>query len=155
MQVHIGEIEIEEYPDKKNVRNSNVVNSSDRLLPVVVVNARIMLGMEIAAVRHKRYDLLDMAMYRIYKTRVQAIHNTHLGNLLQDVLTAPSGTFEPCAGFHKSLAQQNATFSNPIIYSDYSGNSVSVGPDGAFYFSASNVHYSPGAPILRSRGLIN
>lgn len=44
---------------------------------------------------------------------------------------------------------------NPIIYSDYPDNDVSVGPDGAFYFSASNFHYSPGAPILRSWDLIN
>ncbi|KAH7377886.1 glycosyl hydrolase family 43 protein [Pyrenochaeta sp. MPI-SDFR-AT-0127] len=49
----------------------------------------------------------------------------------------------------------NYAFQNPIIYSDYPDNDVSVGPDGAFYFSASNFHYSPGAPILRSYDLVN
>jgi beta-xylosidase len=46
-------------------------------------------------------------------------------------------------------------FTNPFIYADYPDNDVSVGPDGAYYFSASNFHYSPGAPILRSEDLIN
>lgn len=47
------------------------------------------------------------------------------------------------------------TFQNSVIYEDYPGNDISVGPDGAFYFSASNFHYSPGAPILRSLDLVN
>lgn len=47
------------------------------------------------------------------------------------------------------------TFQNPVLYEDYPDNDVSVGPDGAFYFSASNFHYSPGAPILRSLDLVN
>lgn len=44
-------------------------------------------------------------------------------------------------------------FHNPIIYADVPDNDVSVGPDGLFYLSASNFHYSPGAPILRSADL--
>lgn len=47
------------------------------------------------------------------------------------------------------------TFQNPVLYEDYPDNDISVGPDGAFYFSASNFHYSPGAPILRSLDLVN
>lgn len=47
------------------------------------------------------------------------------------------------------------TFTNPIIYSDFPDNDVFRGPDGAYYFSASNFHYSPGAPILRSTDLVN
>lgn len=57
--------------------------------------------------------------------------------------------------FTTTAAQQNTTFTNPVIYSDYPDNDVSVGPDMAFYFSASNFHYSPGAPILRSWDLVN
>ncbi|KAI0391835.1 glycoside hydrolase family 43 protein [Xylariaceae sp. FL0594] len=49
----------------------------------------------------------------------------------------------------------NATFQNPVIYEDFADNDVSVGPDGAYYLSASNMHYSPGAPILRSEDLVN
>ncbi|KAG6368839.1 hypothetical protein INS49_003055 [Diaporthe citri] len=47
------------------------------------------------------------------------------------------------------------TFQNPVLYEDYPDNDISVGPDGAFNFSASNFHYSPGAPILRSLDLVN
>jgi beta-xylosidase len=47
------------------------------------------------------------------------------------------------------------TFNNPVLYEDFPDNDVSMGPDGAFYFSASNFHYSPGAPILRSYDLVN
>ncbi|KFA62583.1 hypothetical protein S40285_05816 [Stachybotrys chlorohalonatus IBT 40285] len=52
-----------------------------------------------------------------------------------------------------SLAQD--VFQNPVIYSDFPDNDIFVGPDGAFYFSASNFHYSPGAPILKSTDLVN
>ncbi|KAH8880979.1 glycosyl hydrolase family 43 protein [Thozetella sp. PMI_491] len=52
-----------------------------------------------------------------------------------------------------ALCEQQASFSNPVVYEDFADNDVSVGPDGAFYFSASNMHYSPGAPILKSYDL--
>jgi beta-xylosidase len=48
-----------------------------------------------------------------------------------------------------------ATFRNPVVYEDFPDNDISVGPDNAFYFSASNFHYSPGAPILKSFDLVN
>lgn len=51
--------------------------------------------------------------------------------------------------------QEAAPFTNPVIYSDFADNDVSLGPDGAYYFSASNMHYSPGAPVLRSLDLVN
>ena len=47
------------------------------------------------------------------------------------------------------------TFTNPVVYEDFADNDVSKGPDGLFYFSASNMHFSPGAPILRSADLVN
>lgn len=47
------------------------------------------------------------------------------------------------------------TFDNPVVYEDFADNDVSVGPDGAYYFSASNMHYSPGAPVLKSHDLVN
>ncbi|KAM0247134.1 hypothetical protein ACHAP5_004213 [Fusarium lateritium] len=47
------------------------------------------------------------------------------------------------------------TFKNPIIYSDFPDNDVFLGPDNNYYFSASNFHFSPGAPILRSKDLLN
>ena len=47
------------------------------------------------------------------------------------------------------------TFTNPVVYEDFADNDVSKGPDGLFYFSASNMHFSPGAPLLRSADLVN
>ncbi|KAF1967936.1 glycosyl hydrolase family 43 protein [Bimuria novae-zelandiae CBS 107.79] len=53
------------------------------------------------------------------------------------------------------VVSQAKTFNNPVIYEDFPDNDVFVGPDGAYYFSASSFHYSPGAPILRSQDLVN
>jgi len=56
-------------------------------------------------------------------------------------------------GVQRSRSQD--TFENPILYEDFPDNDISLGPDGAYYFSASNFHYSPGAPILRSYDLVD
>ncbi|KAL2137672.1 hypothetical protein VTI28DRAFT_8573 [Corynascus sepedonium] len=55
----------------------------------------------------------------------------------------------------RTRAEANGTFKNPILYEDFPDNDVSVGPDGAYYLSASNFHFSPGAPILRSYDLVD
>lgn len=47
------------------------------------------------------------------------------------------------------------SFANPVVYEDFSDNDVWRGPNGAFYFSASSFHFSPGAPILKSYDLVN
>lgn len=47
------------------------------------------------------------------------------------------------------------SFNNPVVYEDFADNDVFLGPDNAYYFSASNMHYSPGAPILKSFDLVN
>ncbi|KAH7145541.1 glycosyl hydrolase, partial [Dactylonectria estremocensis] len=46
------------------------------------------------------------------------------------------------------------TFSNPVIWEDLADNEVHRVGD-TFYMSASTMHYSPGAPILRSYDLVN
>ncbi|KAH7399740.1 glycosyl hydrolase family 43 protein [Cadophora sp. MPI-SDFR-AT-0126] len=56
---------------------------------------------------------------------------------------------------HALQKHQTTTFTNPVIYSDFADNDITRGPDGKFYFSASNMHFSPGAPILRSSDLVN
>ncbi|MCO8273896.1 family 43 glycosylhydrolase [Actinoplanes sp. TRM 88003] len=46
------------------------------------------------------------------------------------------------------------TFTNPVVWQDFAdGDIIRVGD--AYYWSASNMHYSPGAPILRSYDLVN
>ncbi|GME27685.1 hypothetical protein jhhlp_000332 [Neofusicoccum parvum] len=52
-------------------------------------------------------------------------------------------------------ALEDSTFKNPVIYEDFADNDIFRGPDGAYYFSASNMHYSPGAPVLRSNDMVN
>jgi beta-xylosidase len=52
------------------------------------------------------------------------------------------------------VAVATATFSNPIIWEDFADLDI-FRVDDMFYYSASNMHYSPGAPILRSNNLID
>jgi len=48
----------------------------------------------------------------------------------------------------------SATFSNPIMWQDLPDDEI-IRVDDVFYYTASNMHYSPGAPILRSWDLVN
>lgn len=48
----------------------------------------------------------------------------------------------------------SATFSNPVHWQDLADLEV-IRVDDAFYYTASTMHYSPGAPILRSYDLVN
>jgi beta-xylosidase len=50
---------------------------------------------------------------------------------------------------------RSPTYSNPVVYQDFADCDVFLGPNDTFYYSASNMHYSPGAPILRSYDLVN
>ncbi len=56
------------------------------------------------------------------------------------------------AGF--SAAQTPTTYSNPVLWEDLADADV-FRVDDTFYYMASNMHYSPGAPILRSYDLVN
>ncbi|WP_238006286.1 family 43 glycosylhydrolase [Dactylosporangium sp. AC04546] len=48
----------------------------------------------------------------------------------------------------------SGTFTNPIVWQDFAdGDIIRVGD--AYYYSASTMHYSPGAPILRSYDLVH
>ena len=52
-------------------------------------------------------------------------------------------------------SRDTTTFNNPVVFEDFADNDIFLGPDNAYYFSGSNMHYSPGAPILRSYDLVN
>jgi len=60
-----------------------------------------------------------------------------------------------CFG-RKAQAQgaQRPTFHNPVIWEDLADTDIFRVGD-AYYYSASNMHYSPGAPILRSYDLVH
>jgi beta-xylosidase len=47
-----------------------------------------------------------------------------------------------------------AIFQNPVLWEDLADIDI-IRVGDAFYYSASNMHYSPGAPILRSYDLVN
>ncbi|MDX3382088.1 glycoside hydrolase 43 family protein [Streptomyces niveiscabiei] len=47
-----------------------------------------------------------------------------------------------------------ATYTNPVLWQDFADIDV-IRVGDAFYYSASTMHYSPGAPILRSYDLVN
>jgi beta-xylosidase len=47
-----------------------------------------------------------------------------------------------------------ATFSNPVIWQDFADVDI-IRVGDTYYLSASTMHYSPGAPILRSYDLVN
>jgi len=46
------------------------------------------------------------------------------------------------------------TFQNPVLWEDLADLDI-LRVDDAYYYSASNMHYSPGAPILRSYDLVH
>ncbi|MCD0443067.1 glycoside hydrolase 43 family protein [Glycomyces sp. A-F 0318] len=49
---------------------------------------------------------------------------------------------------------QQTTYANPVVWQDFADVEViRVGAD--FYMTASTMHYSPGAPVLHSRDLVN
>ncbi|KAI1333671.1 glycoside hydrolase family 43 protein [Xylariaceae sp. FL0016] len=51
-------------------------------------------------------------------------------------------------------AAASGTFTNPVLWEDLADLDV-FRVDDTFYYSASTMHYSPGAPILRSYDLVN
>ncbi|HKP56796.1 MAG TPA: glycoside hydrolase 43 family protein, partial [Polyangiales bacterium] len=48
----------------------------------------------------------------------------------------------------------SATFRNPVLWQDLADIEV-IRVDDTYYYTASTMHYSPGAPILRSYDLVN
>ncbi|NLT53660.1 MAG: family 43 glycosylhydrolase [Actinomycetales bacterium] len=48
----------------------------------------------------------------------------------------------------------SSTFSNPVLWQDFADVDI-IRVGDAYYYSASTMHYSPGAPILRSYDLVN
>ncbi len=76
------------------------------------------------------------------------------------VLAAAAGLTAASASLSRAAAQQHpapsalADFTNPVIWQDFADIDV-IRVGDAYYYSASTMHYSPGAPILRSYDLVN
>ncbi|MCU7730126.1 family 43 glycosylhydrolase [Actinoplanes sp. KI2] len=67
---------------------------------------------------------------------------------------SPTPTAGPTPTDPATSPSAPSTFSNPVVWQDFAdGDIVRVGD--VYYYSASTMHYSPGAPILRSYDLVN
>ncbi len=70
-------------------------------------------------------------------------------------LAGGAGLFLGAALPHTAEAMTAAaTYNNPVLWQDFADIDV-IRVGDAFYYSASTMHYSPGAPILRSYDLVN
>lgn len=56
--------------------------------------------------------------------------------------------------FGSSAGAQQSDFANPVIWQDFADVEV-IRVGDVFYMTASTMHYSPGAPVLRSWDLVN
>ncbi|MFC0527333.1 family 43 glycosylhydrolase [Phytohabitans kaempferiae] len=61
----------------------------------------------------------------------------------QPPTSPPPGTWPP-----------SSTFNNPVLWQDFADIDI-IRVGDVYYYSASTMHYSPGAPILRSYDLVN
>ncbi|GGQ27880.1 family 43 glycosylhydrolase [Streptosporangium pseudovulgare] len=68
--------------------------------------------------------------------------------------TGPSPSTSPSTGPTDGPWPPSSTFSNPVLWQDLADIDV-FRVDDTYYYSASTMHYSPGAPILRSYDLVN
>ncbi|WP_240696388.1 glycoside hydrolase 43 family protein [Cellulomonas sp. HD19AZ1] len=75
--------------------------------------------------------------------------------MADDVLTTPPPADRQHAGDRPEAAPPaEGVFTNPVVWQDFAdGDVIRVGD--VYYYSASTMHYSPGAPILRSYDLVH
>ena len=53
-----------------------------------------------------------------------------------------------------ALCSMAQTFNNPVLWEDLADLDI-FRVDDTYYYSSSTMHYSPGAPVLRSFDLVN
>jgi beta-xylosidase len=68
--------------------------------------------------------------------------------------TTPPPTTPPPTTPPPTTPPPASTFSNPVLWQDFADIDI-IRVGDAYYYSASTMHYSPGAPILRSYDLVN
>ena len=65
-----------------------------------------------------------------------------------------AGALLPLAPASRAAAAAPAQYRNPVIWQDFADIDI-IRVGDTYYYSASTMHYSPGAPILRSYDLVN
>jgi beta-xylosidase len=73
-----------------------------------------------------------------------------LGGLVAALGPAPTSAAAPKA----AEWPPSTPYTNPVIWQDFADIDI-IRVDDTYYYSASSMHYSPGAPILRSYDLVN
>jgi beta-xylosidase len=68
--------------------------------------------------------------------------------------TAPHATASARAAEAHGPSAAAASYTNPVIWQDFADIDI-IRVGDTYYYSASTMHYSPGAPILRSYDLVN
>ncbi|MFK4265761.1 glycoside hydrolase family 43 protein [Streptomyces milbemycinicus] len=68
--------------------------------------------------------------------------------------TAPGATASSRAAEAQGPSAAAASYTNPVIWQDFADIDI-IRVGDTYYYSASTMHYSPGAPILRSYDLVN
>src|SRR5262245_50799839 len=67
---------------------------------------------------------------------------------------AHSAHARPAAASPAAANAALATYTNPVLWQDFADIDI-IRVGDTYYYSASTMHYSPGAPILRSYDLVN
>jgi beta-xylosidase len=68
--------------------------------------------------------------------------------------TVPPTSSVPPTSAPPTSTPPTSTFTNPVLWQDFADIDI-IRVGDAYYYSASTMHYSPGAPILRSYDLVN
>lgn len=88
-------------------------------------------------------------------TRAQRFRNICMGTVVGLGLTWGLGPVGGGVQAAEPVADAPATeFRNPILWEDLADVDI-IRVGDTYYYSASNMHYSPGAPVLRSKDLVN
>ncbi|MGI5161560.1 family 43 glycosylhydrolase [Microbispora sp. CA-102843] len=83
-----------------------------------------------------------------------ALNGTTCSGTVTSPSAGPSASPSPSPSPTPSPSPSSTTFSNPVLWEDLADIDV-FRVDDTYYYSASTMHYSPGAPILRSYDLVN
>lgn len=70
------------------------------------------------------------------------------------LLFVPASVLRAAAPTAQPATDKRSAFHNPVLWEDLADLDI-IRVGNTFYYSASNMHYSPGAPILRSRDLVH
>jgi beta-xylosidase len=80
------------------------------------------------------------------------VQYTDWGGANQQWQLIPVGATTPTAT--STSSPPTGSFNNPVLWQDFADIDI-IRVGDAYYYSASTMHYSPGAPILRSYDLVN